>query len=299
MSRGIDERDRTTLARLEEAMWRPETRYERAFQEAHFAADFVEFGRSGRIHARAQVIRTDRTELRARLPLPNLEVRLLTTDAAQVTYDSEVEFEGVVEFARRSSLWTRTPAGWVMRFHQGTPYEPDARPPLPSVAAGRPCPRPAAAPTAGAPAWELREAGLRITRHWSDDDLVELRVEVGDGTSSFVNEVYASRGALDEAVGSLRTLAGELRGGRYDLGFGEFGPEYAGGAFRARLHFAVPGRLFVTCEQESELTEFGAEAVASRATMHLRSEPALLDRFVRELAALAAGTRGTAVLEGT
>jgi hypothetical protein len=39
-----------------------------------------------------------------------------------VTYNSHVEHDGVVAHARRSSIWTRTAEGWVMRFHQGTPY---------------------------------------------------------------------------------------------------------------------------------------------------------------------------------
>jgi len=48
---------------------------------------------------------------------------LLTEEIAQVTYNSHVTFYGVPEKGRRSSLWSRTPDGWVLRFHQGTPYD--------------------------------------------------------------------------------------------------------------------------------------------------------------------------------
>jgi hypothetical protein len=47
----ISDADRTELIRLEEAMWIAETRYDKAFQERHFATDFFEFGRSGRTYA--------------------------------------------------------------------------------------------------------------------------------------------------------------------------------------------------------------------------------------------------------
>ena len=41
---------------------------------------------------------------------------------AQITYDSEVTYDGIVERAHRSSIWSRTAHGWIMRFHQGTPF---------------------------------------------------------------------------------------------------------------------------------------------------------------------------------
>ncbi|ARN22276.1 hypothetical protein A4W93_21555 [Piscinibacter gummiphilus] len=114
------------LTRLEEAMWSEASRYDAAFQERRFADDFFEFGRSGRTYARAQAILPEsaREVIRARLPLDALAFRRLDTHTIQVTYNSHVEYEGVVEHARRSSLWTWTEGAWVMRFHQGTPYEP-------------------------------------------------------------------------------------------------------------------------------------------------------------------------------
>jgi hypothetical protein len=36
-----------------------------------------------------------------------------------VTYVSEVLYEEL-EIGNRSSLWTRSPKGWQLRFHQGT-----------------------------------------------------------------------------------------------------------------------------------------------------------------------------------
>lgn len=115
--------DLADLTRLEESMWRESTRFDVAFQERSFAVDFMEFGHSGRIYTRDEIIRHDSQTIHAVLPLPNLSVRLLDKDTAQVTYNSEVTYGDRIEFARRSSIWSRSSSGWVMRFHQGTPYE--------------------------------------------------------------------------------------------------------------------------------------------------------------------------------
>ena len=57
MSSGsLSEEDRCELIQLDEAMWRAETRFDPAFQALRFADDFVEFGRSGRVYDRAQIV---------------------------------------------------------------------------------------------------------------------------------------------------------------------------------------------------------------------------------------------------
>jgi len=118
--------DRSQLVHLEECMWRAETRFDLAFMERTLAPDFFEFGRSGRAWTREQILDMAGRRIDAVLPLPNLQVRLLDADTAQLTYDSEVSFDGVVEHAHRSSIWSRTAGGWVLRFHQGTPFQRSA-----------------------------------------------------------------------------------------------------------------------------------------------------------------------------
>ena len=141
------------------------------------------------------------------------------------------------------------------------------------------------------------KSGIQISRVWSDDDVVELRILVSDGASSFSNNAYVGHAVLEDAVSSLRVFKDHVHGGLLDLRFGEFGPEYASGAFHARFHFPVPGRLFVSCEQESEFVEFAKREVAGRATIYIKSEAALLDRFIAELGAVSAGTSEEAYLE--
>ena len=111
------------LVALEHAMWSEEKRFDLPFQEETFAADFMEFGRSGRTYSRAQIIRTDRSPIEAKLK--NLVVHELDSATVLITYESEAKFGNEVEHALRSSVWVRTVRGWQMRFHQGTPCQPN------------------------------------------------------------------------------------------------------------------------------------------------------------------------------
>jgi hypothetical protein len=119
----LSQRDRDTLQRLEEELWREETRFDIGRMEQLLAPDFVEFGRSGRVYRREDTLAVPRGPIDAVLPLPGFRVRSLSPEIAQVTYDSAVTYGGVVQHARRSSIWSRAAAGRVLRFHQGTPTD--------------------------------------------------------------------------------------------------------------------------------------------------------------------------------
>ena len=116
------DRDREELERLEEELWRAETRFDERRMREIIAPDFLEFGRSGRVYRREDSLAFPRRTIRAVLPLPDFEARLLHPDIAQVTYNSAVTYDGAVQRARRSSIWSRTSNGWALRFHRGTPY---------------------------------------------------------------------------------------------------------------------------------------------------------------------------------
>lgn len=139
--------------------------------------------------------------------------------------------------------------------------------------------------------------GITLVKIWSDADVIEARITTSDGTSSFTSEVYIGHPSLEEIATDLTTFKERVHGGLLDLRFGEFGPEYAGGAFHARLHFQKPGRLYVTCRQQSGFEDFTLTKVASEATLYLKTEPALLDRFIEELTDISTQTRDEAYLE--
>jgi len=133
----LNEHDRDMLERLEEELWREETRFDIQRMNEVIAEDFFEFGRSGRVYQREDTLTFPRQPIDAALPLPDFKVRLLAQDVAQVTYNSVVTHDGVVFRARRSSIWSRTPNGWALRFHQGTPIQSDAS--LPQVGEEKQC----------------------------------------------------------------------------------------------------------------------------------------------------------------
>jgi len=136
-----------------------------------------------------------------------------------------------------------------------------------------------------------------MTKVWFDEDMIELKIDVSDGTSMVSTKVYVGYDPLDESVRDLDVFKTHVHGGLLDIRFGEFGPEWASGAFHARFHFPKPGRLFITCKLQSEFADFAKKNVASEATLFLQTEPDLLDNFIRELKSLSAKRNDEAHLE--
>ena len=97
----VTEQDRLEITRLEEAMWRGETRFDRMFLETRFAPDFFEFGRSGRVYSRKEIFLSEAGEIQVKLWLENLSIRLLDENTAHATYNSQLEYNGVVEHAEK------------------------------------------------------------------------------------------------------------------------------------------------------------------------------------------------------
>lgn len=135
-----------------------------------------------------------------------------------------------------------------------------------------------------------------FTRIWSDDDLTELEIAVCDGSSIFRNQLYVYPDQLRQTVKDLKAFRLQIHGGVLDLEFGSFGPEYANGAFHARLHFPDGNKLFVTCRQQHRFIDFAKKNIAAEATLYLVSTTASLDRFVSDFAALTKRKAEEAVL---
>jgi hypothetical protein len=111
-----------TLRELEESLWRPGTRFDRAHMDGTLHADFFEFGRSGRTYTRDQCL--DAAPAPFAATLHDFAVHPVVDGVAQATYVSEVHHgDDPTEYANRSSLWVREGDRWRLRFHQGTPVE--------------------------------------------------------------------------------------------------------------------------------------------------------------------------------
>ncbi len=143
----------------------------------------------------------------------------------------------------------------------------------------------------------LMKSGIQFIKNWFDIDLIELKIEVSDGISLFSNRVYISHETLPDMISDLNVLRDHIHGGLLDIRLGEFGPEYANGAFHARFHFQQLGKLYITCRQQSRFEKFPLREVANEATIHLKTEPVLLDNFIVGLKALSNGNSEEAYLE--
>ncbi|MDQ3821003.1 MAG: hypothetical protein M3362_25430 [Acidobacteriota bacterium] len=144
---------------------------------------------------------------------------------------------------------------------------------------------------------ETMNSGIYLKKIWFDKDVVELKIDSSDGNSLFSNKVYVGHKELDDLIAGLNTFRDHVHGGIYNIKFGAFGPEYANGAFNARLHFQEPGKIYVTVNTQSEFQEFGIKSVASEATLYFTTEPVLLDNFIAELRVLRTGLNDEAKLE--
>jgi hypothetical protein len=137
---------------------------------------------------------------------------------------------------------------------------------------------------------------ISIEKVWFDDDLSELKISVCNGKSLFTNKVYVGSHQILELVNSLNAFKNHFYGGLNDILLGQFGREYANGAFSARLHFPKPGALYIATHQQSEYFEFKGQEEASEAKMYLTTEPVLLDNFIQELKGLSNGINDVAKL---
>jgi hypothetical protein len=114
------------LRALEVELHHIETRRNPARLDQLLHPDFVEFGRSGRIYTRSEVLQEFSTggalePVEARdfeFAQPGPGVALLTYTSAHRSPAGTLHRHSL-----RSSIWVETDRGWVMRFHQGTPVE--------------------------------------------------------------------------------------------------------------------------------------------------------------------------------
>jgi hypothetical protein len=141
------------------------------------------------------------------------------------------------------------------------------------------------------------QPAITIARTWSDVDMCELMFTVCDGRSAFTCNTYAALGWGAKVAHELESFGGQIYGGIYDLKAGTVGPEFALGAFQARFHFYRPTLLLITTYQQGDFFPYKAGQFADEARLALRTEPALLDRFVRTLKKIDEKDGTEAVLE--
>jgi hypothetical protein len=117
------------LCELEVALHQPGVRRDRSRLGELLHESFLEFGRSGRVYRKADILASLPREQAAAIWSQDFAVAELADGLALLTYRSAaIDAKGnLSRHSLRSSLWQRTARGWQMRFHQGTPTEAFAR----------------------------------------------------------------------------------------------------------------------------------------------------------------------------
>ena len=110
------------LRELEEELLAPATRRSSAAMALLLADEFCEFGSSGRVFDRRQVIEALQSESPVQFSITDFRATLLAAGVALVTYQAirNDELERQASGSLRSSIWVMRGARWQMLFHQGT-----------------------------------------------------------------------------------------------------------------------------------------------------------------------------------
>jgi len=110
------------LQACEQALLDPAVRRDRRRVSELLTEDFLEFGSSGRVWTREQILEFLETENYQPPAMEDFKCALIADGAALVTYRT-VRTDAVTSekaTTLRSSLWTKESGTWRVRFHQGT-----------------------------------------------------------------------------------------------------------------------------------------------------------------------------------
>jgi hypothetical protein len=109
--------DFTMLFDLERQLIDPAIRKNRTQLQALLASDFQEFGSSGGVHNREEVIDALMKESPTQITAGDFKAKYISVDAVLVTY---VSIHSNNSRCLRSSIWKLADKQWQTIFHQGT-----------------------------------------------------------------------------------------------------------------------------------------------------------------------------------
>jgi hypothetical protein len=106
------------LRELEESLLRPDVRKSKELV-ALLADDFIEFGTSGRVYTKQDLVALLQAETPSTQTTSNFKVQLLAPSVALLTYVIRHE-ASPPSYTLRCSIWQYLGARWLMVFHQST-----------------------------------------------------------------------------------------------------------------------------------------------------------------------------------
>lgn len=110
------------LRSLEEQLLDPSFRRDRNALSTLLAGDFIEYGSSGRIYSKSQILDLLAAESPRRFELSDFAAQSIADNAVLVTYRAIRRIDSANPVVSlRSSVWVRRDGRWQILFHQGTP----------------------------------------------------------------------------------------------------------------------------------------------------------------------------------
>ena len=111
------------LYQLEERLLHPEVRRSKEDLMTLLADDFIEFGSSGSIFNKQQIVEALIQSHTEQMELKDFQAKILAPDVVLTTFRVEKynEPREVMRNSLRSSIWKFIEGRWQMVFHQGTP----------------------------------------------------------------------------------------------------------------------------------------------------------------------------------
>jgi hypothetical protein len=103
------------IKNLELSLLDPIFRKSREYLNSLVADDFTEFGSSGKIYNKQNILENLPLEKSSEFVIQDLQVKQLSGSIMLVTYQTESEYR-----ALRSSIWRFEDNNWRIVFHQGT-----------------------------------------------------------------------------------------------------------------------------------------------------------------------------------
>ena len=111
------------ILKLEERLLQPDVRHTPQEISELLADEFIEFGSSGRVYNKQQVIESLQNESGEQIFIKNFKTGNLAPKIMLATYIAvkKNENEGKTISSLRSSVWKLSDNQWRLVFHQGTP----------------------------------------------------------------------------------------------------------------------------------------------------------------------------------
>ncbi|MGC2253049.1 MAG: hypothetical protein WA563_00805 [Candidatus Acidiferrales bacterium] len=145
------------------------------------------------------------------------------------------------------------------------------------------------------------DLGIQFSVSWEDQDIIEVRVSVWNGTFGGTAYIYTGNRELDDAAAKLSRFPKNISDDR-EIFLGTFDPKYAGGGVRMRFYCTDhSGHAYVDSQIQSDPrlhTSAPRTPTVQSSLVSLPIEAAAVDTFVDELRRMAINRSGAARLAG-